>query len=159
WDGAGLQSDRMSIMATHDELFRVAAVQTWQLAAVVLVIGTIVRFIARNRPYLAHLLWMLVIAKCLTPPVWSSPSGLFCWLQSGYTAPTPIAAPVEASSDRPDISDLAIASEQRETENLLRQDELGAEEIHHSRFDPRAFWRMLSSGNWKLLAIRIWFAG
>lgn len=26
-------------------------------------------------------LWLVVLAKCVTPPLWSSPSGVFCWLQ------------------------------------------------------------------------------
>ena len=31
---------------------------------------------------MSHLLWLVVLVKCVTPPLWSSSSGLFCWLQS-----------------------------------------------------------------------------
>jgi bla regulator protein BlaR1 len=44
-----------------------------------LAVGTLVRFGARQRPHLAHTLWMVVILKCLTPPLWSSPTGIFSW--------------------------------------------------------------------------------
>ena len=32
------------------------------------------------------MLWLLVRIKCLTPPLWSAPSGLFCWVQTGVVA-------------------------------------------------------------------------
>ena len=55
--------------------------QLWQVTALIVVVAVVVRFVCRQRPHLAHLLWMLVIVKCLTPPLWSSPAGLFSWAQ------------------------------------------------------------------------------
>ncbi|MBP87479.1 MAG: hypothetical protein CMJ64_12265 [Planctomycetaceae bacterium] len=56
--------------------------QLWQVTLVALVVAIIVKAVGRQRPHLAYLLWLLVIAKCLTPPVWSSPTGVFSWAQA-----------------------------------------------------------------------------
>jgi beta-lactamase regulating signal transducer with metallopeptidase domain len=53
--------------------------QFWQICAVALVVGLVARLFCRRRPHLAYLLWMIVIVKCLTPPLWSSPIGVFSW--------------------------------------------------------------------------------
>ncbi len=51
--------------------------QTWQVAVLASLVWVILRVIGRDRAHLAHLLWALVLVKCLMPPVWSSPVGLF----------------------------------------------------------------------------------
>ncbi|MEQ8789666.1 MAG: M56 family metallopeptidase [Pirellulaceae bacterium] len=79
--------------------------QVWQVTLVALLVALLVRWLARNRPHLAHVLWLLVLLKCLTPPLWSSPGGVFCWLQAS-TASEPAATnelpPSPPSSDRAD---------------------------------------------------------
>jgi hypothetical protein len=47
--------------------------QTWQ--ALVLVVAIIARLAAANRPQLAYVLWLVVLLKCVTPPLWSSSRG------------------------------------------------------------------------------------
>jgi beta-lactamase regulating signal transducer with metallopeptidase domain len=59
------------------ELSRLVWSQLWQVTALALAVWIAVRVLARQRPHLGYLLWMLVIVKCLTPPVWSSPLGVF----------------------------------------------------------------------------------
>lgn len=53
--------------------------QAWQLTLVILVVAMLSRRIARKRPHLAVALWLIVLAKAITPPVWSSPVGVFSW--------------------------------------------------------------------------------
>lgn len=53
--------------------------QLWQVTLVALVVAVLVKTFGKRRPHLAYLLWLLVIAKCLTPPIWSSPTGVFSW--------------------------------------------------------------------------------
>ena len=53
--------------------------QLWQVTLVALVVAILVKAFGHRRPHLAYLLWLLVIAKCLTPPVFSSPTGVFSW--------------------------------------------------------------------------------
>jgi beta-lactamase regulating signal transducer with metallopeptidase domain/tetratricopeptide (TPR) repeat protein len=55
--------------------------QIWQVTALAAVVGLATRLFCRRRPHLAYMLWMLVVLKCLTPPLWSSPTGLFSWAQ------------------------------------------------------------------------------
>ncbi|HND55061.1 MAG TPA: M56 family metallopeptidase, partial [Pirellulaceae bacterium] len=55
--------------------------QTWQVAVLVLVVTAVAARWGRTRPHLAHALWLVVLLKCFTPPIWASPSGLFCWLR------------------------------------------------------------------------------
>ena len=71
-----------------DELIGLAWPQLWQVTALLAIVAVATRLVCRRRPHLAYVLWMLVILKCLTPPLWSSPTGLFSWAQLRRTAPT-----------------------------------------------------------------------
>ena len=53
--------------------------QLWQVTAVAAVVGLVVRLCCRQRPHLAYVLWLVVLVKSLTPPLWSSPTSLFSW--------------------------------------------------------------------------------
>ena len=64
----------------HD-LAGLAWSQLWQVTALVVIVAGLTRFACRRRPHLAYLLWLLVVVKCLTPPLWSSPTGVFSWAQ------------------------------------------------------------------------------
>ena len=70
------------MIPTGDELARAAWTQAWQVTVLIVVVALSTRLLARNRPHLAHALWLVVLLKCVTPPVWSSASGAFCWVQS-----------------------------------------------------------------------------
>jgi beta-lactamase regulating signal transducer with metallopeptidase domain len=62
-----------------DDLARLAWTQLWQVTAVALLIGAVVRLGCRTRPRVTYALWMLVVVKAIVPPFWSSPTGLFSW--------------------------------------------------------------------------------
>ncbi len=51
--------------------------QTWQVAVLSGIVWLVVRYATRERSHVSHMLWTLVLIKCLTPPIWSSPVGLF----------------------------------------------------------------------------------
>lgn len=55
--------------------------QCGQVTALALAVWAIVRVAGQSRPHLASVLWLVVLLKCLTPPVLSSPTGVFCWLR------------------------------------------------------------------------------
>ena len=57
---------------TPSNLAELAWTQLWQVTLLAVVVAAVVHLAARARPHLAYLLWMLVIVKCLTPPLWSS---------------------------------------------------------------------------------------
>ena len=54
--------------------------QAWQIAVLFFVILILFRLLARNRPHLAHLLWAVLLIKCLIPPVVSSSWAPFSWI-------------------------------------------------------------------------------
>ncbi|MCH8047459.1 MAG: antirepressor regulating drug resistance protein, partial [Planctomycetes bacterium] len=64
---------------TNHELVRLAVSQLWQVTVLALLVAAVVRLAGRHRPHLTYLLWLLVVIKCLTPPLWSSPAGVFSW--------------------------------------------------------------------------------
>ena len=43
------------------------------------VVALLVKLLGRRRPHLAYILWMVVLVKGLTPPLWSSPTSVFSW--------------------------------------------------------------------------------
>jgi hypothetical protein len=53
--------------------------QFWQVTTVAAGIGLFIRLCCRQRSHLAHVLWLIVLVKCLTPPLWSSPTSVFSW--------------------------------------------------------------------------------
>lgn len=56
--------------------------QVWQCTLLALIVWLICRVVRIRRAHLAYLLWLVVLLKFVTPPMWSSSSGLFCWLQN-----------------------------------------------------------------------------
>jgi beta-lactamase regulating signal transducer with metallopeptidase domain len=61
------------------QIGHLAWVQLWQVTLVAAGVGLATRLFCRRRPYLAYVLWMLVLVKSLTPPLWASPTSLFSW--------------------------------------------------------------------------------
>lgn len=59
--------------------------QFWQCSLLVLVVFLICRLIKFRRSHLTFILWLIVLLKFVTPPLWSSSSGLFCWVQKIQT--------------------------------------------------------------------------
>jgi beta-lactamase regulating signal transducer with metallopeptidase domain len=56
--------------------------QAWQIAVLAIMVACCTRTIAKNRPHLAHAMWLLVLVKCVTPPMWGHPLGVFSRLQT-----------------------------------------------------------------------------
>lgn len=60
-------------------LFPVFWAQCWQVSLLIVIVGIVNRMWLRNSPRWAYSLWLIVVAKCLVPPIWSSPLGIFSW--------------------------------------------------------------------------------
>ncbi len=52
----------------------------WQVTVLIVAVAMVVRLAARSRPHLAHGLWLIVLVKCITPPLLCSTLGVFCWI-------------------------------------------------------------------------------
>ena len=68
-----------------NELLSILITQTWQVAILAAVVWLFVKLFAADRPHLAHALWLVVLIKCLTPPVFSSPTSAFSRLGPNRT--------------------------------------------------------------------------
>ena len=51
--------------------------QSWQVALLASIVLVLTRYGLSKRAHLSHMLWALVLIKCITPPIWSSPIGFF----------------------------------------------------------------------------------
>jgi len=67
---------------TPDSAWNWMVTQIWQIAVLAVVVGLIVRGLAGRHPQLADLLWLVVIIKCVIPPVWTHPMALFSQVRS-----------------------------------------------------------------------------
>jgi beta-lactamase regulating signal transducer with metallopeptidase domain len=68
-------------------VFDLATRQFVQLTALIVVMVFVMPLLVRWRSHLAYVLWLAVLIKSLTPPVWSSPIGLFSFNESNSHAP------------------------------------------------------------------------
>ncbi len=69
--------------------------QIFQVTVVAAAAWILWKLFATNRPHLSHAIWLLVVLKCLTPPIFFSPTSPFCW--SNPTAMKTIAGPADPS--------------------------------------------------------------
>jgi beta-lactamase regulating signal transducer with metallopeptidase domain len=92
-----------------DAVTKLVWTQIWQVTAVIVAVGVFAKICCRPRPHLAYALWLLVLTKCLTPPLLSSPTSVFSWLtranpaavSAGATIPAPQVMARAASEKRP----------------------------------------------------------
>ena len=66
---------------------RLLMLQIAQITTLVVIVWVATRTIARNHAHLSYVLWLVVVLKCVTPPIWSSPIGLFSWLCASDAMP------------------------------------------------------------------------
>lgn len=87
-------------------LVDMAWTQLWQVTLVAAAVGLIARLACRMRPHLAHLLWILVLVKCLTPPLCHSPTGVFSWAISDFSWPDrePVQDEIVLTAVRQDVN-------------------------------------------------------
>ena len=53
--------------------------QIAQVTILAVLVWWATRCFTKNRPHLAHALWLLVLLKCVTPPICHNPVSPFCW--------------------------------------------------------------------------------
>jgi len=80
------------------EFVPTALAQVWQVTLLIVVVAALNRWVTRRRPHLSHLLWLVVLLKCVTPPLWASSGGVFCWLQPEVQIETTVATEFETTS-------------------------------------------------------------
>ncbi len=103
---------------SSDRVFDLLVVQSWQVAVVGLIVWIIVAGVASDRPHLAHALWALVLLKCVTPPVWSSPTSPFSWSHASDVETVEIETKPSSEAIVDPVIARVPAARQR-TENLI----------------------------------------
>ncbi|REJ90053.1 MAG: hypothetical protein DWQ34_09635 [Planctomycetota bacterium] len=69
-----------------DDGFRLALLQTWQITLIIPVAIFLVRLLFRRSSHLAYAVLLLVLLKCLLPPVWESRLGVLGRLNGWVTS-------------------------------------------------------------------------
>ncbi|MDP6467696.1 MAG: M56 family metallopeptidase [Pirellulaceae bacterium] len=133
--------------------------QVWQVTLLVVVVGFVAVTTLRRRPHVAFLLWALLFVKCLMPPLWSSPTGVFSWLQaspyslSGTLDTALAAAPghyVWTSKRQPSKQPLVKSSDSTKPPQAVTS-------ASHSA--GAEGWRRLSTMSVGSIAFTLWIAG
>jgi beta-lactamase regulating signal transducer with metallopeptidase domain len=65
-----------------DSFFSALLNQVIQVSCVAVLAILVTRWTRGTRPHLVHAVWLIVFLKCITPPVLSSPTSPFSWLQA-----------------------------------------------------------------------------
>jgi beta-lactamase regulating signal transducer with metallopeptidase domain len=94
---------------TSAQFLDLALSQFIQLSILIVAVSFATKLLCKRRSHLAYILWMLVLVKAMTPPLWSSPLGLFSWAQS-QTAPDaqPISLAAPPTSPQASISSRSV---------------------------------------------------
>ena len=70
----------------NSTLFLIAT-QAWQILALAVLVWILTRSIGATRARLSHALWLLVLLKCVTPPIFAHNFGLFSYAQTAINSP------------------------------------------------------------------------
>ena len=86
------------------DLFTLLVAQTWQVAILAIFAWIAVGLFAKDRPHLAQALWALVLIKCIVPPVLSSPTSPFSWIEAraACVAQSQLTEPSRIDNTKPD---------------------------------------------------------
>ncbi len=137
--------------------------QTWQVTAVAVAVGILTRCWAKDRPHLAHALWILVLVKCVTPPIVSSPTSLFSLL-TPHRPPQHVEA-FESNPPREEIGAGAHALEPLVVHARPRHSANLSDESFTTRSKtlPRdlndALDQQTAAIDWRVAALTVWLAG
>jgi beta-lactamase regulating signal transducer with metallopeptidase domain len=129
--------------------------QLTQVSVLIAVVWLLVKLFARQRPHLAYALWLVVLIKCVTPPVMSSPTGVMSHLVIPKPAWLTFESAVEVEEERtepklvdlapelpPDPLPLQVSEANFEVDDLSRgfvidEDELPPEFFGETEFDEQ----------------------
>ncbi len=88
--------------ALFDNLVPLVLAQLWQMTLLIPLAIWGVRAACRRRSHLAYGILLAVLLKCMVPPLWSSPAGVFSWL-SHAVGQAAIESPAALVKDRPPV--------------------------------------------------------
>ena len=119
-----------------DHILGLLMTQAWQITALALVVAVVVKLAAKNRPHLAHALWVLVLIKCVTPPLWGHSLGLFSQLQAQLMP--------DESAFLPDATNLPPSVPVAIAETLVTAPEIDMPDTEHGQLETYESDELLS---------------
>ncbi|MEJ7595000.1 MAG: hypothetical protein WKF77_26030 [Planctomycetaceae bacterium] len=111
-----------------DHILGLLMTQILQITALAIVVAVVAKLAAKNRPHLAHALWVLVLIKCVTPPVWGHSRGVFSQLQARLMP--------DESASLPDASDSLASVPVAMAEILVPVLEIDVPDPEHGMPEP-----------------------
>lgn len=93
---------------SSDFPFRFLMTQAWQITVLAVIVAAVVNLTAKNRPQLAHLFWLVVVIKCVMPPLWGHSLGMFSQIQS-MTRSSMLSMRAAPASESEELADSSYA--------------------------------------------------
>lgn len=144
-----------------EELRPILIRQLWQISLLIPATILALRLLPRRSPHLHHAILLVVLLKCLVPPVWVSPVGIFSWVVPVRTS---VAAVAEAggspSPESPPAESPPNKNASVESSGSLPADEAKGVETPWSPVptSPRSSLDADNEAMWRWLPLG-WFAG
>lgn len=91
--------------------------QLWQVTALIVVVGALGATVLRRRAHLMYVLWLIVFLKSLTLPVWTSPVGVFSWVQPVSSSSRDLH--VSVSQSDAEVSEVVVSRETQSSESTM----------------------------------------
>ena len=134
--------------------------QFWQVTVVAIIVLIAVKLLAKDKPHLAHVLWAIVLIKCITPPFFSSPTSPFSWWAADHSA-AQVVQPIGAEL----IGEIELAADSPNSViinapglNLCRNDGKISRSAVGVPPAPTFFEKPVAA-NWKRVVITVWLLG
>lgn len=142
---------------------------TWQVAFIAAGVWLLVTLFARRRPHLAAALWLLVIVKAVTPPVWTTPlniwslaprSNAFAQMQDSTTTQNPS---VQEINDPVAVSRIALRPDKRaeDADPQVVSAASVSDVANHAQSAAPSPGPILQARSlqWPVIILGVWFAG
>lgn len=136
-----------------DNVLDLATTQIWQIAVLAIVVAMVAPHVGKKSSHFAHLLWLVVIIKCITPPIFSSPAGIFSSVQTADSVS-------ELDEARMGAVYLGNESPTAATGDVIAP-ELIADSPENGVVDASTFKSVVPSFSvdWTRLAVGVWMLG
>lgn len=133
--------------------------QLWQVTLAILLAGFFSLRWGSRFPSIAYGFWILVIVKVLMPPVWSSPAGMFTWLDTARTSwPQESSESLLPRFDSPSRAGVDVLTAQTHNDVLASYSraDLGQD---LPIADPTPVWKKWLIANGTAAILAVWLAG
>jgi beta-lactamase regulating signal transducer with metallopeptidase domain len=138
----------------------------WQVAVVAAVVWALTSLFARKRPHPAAALWLLVMIKALTPPVWTTSHNV--WSLTSFWTPSATRNDQVPAADRPReiVEDAVVASEVAPASNGMAPVESVISTPTHSISPERSTAEPVTAAStsegrpkWTVIVLGVWLIG